>query len=69
MLLYSRNTSEKFGDKAQFAITKFHLTLELISLYPLLLVILDLDAGQEMQNFPSSVGTISNSMLLKSGQI
>ena len=32
-------------------------------------MILDLDAGQEMQNFPSRVGTISNSKLLKSGQI
>ena len=32
-------------------------------------MILDLDTGQEMQNFPSRVGTISNSTLLKSGQI
>lgn len=34
-----------------------------------MLVILDLDAGQEMQNFPSRVGTVSNSKLLKSGPI
>ena len=64
MLFYSQNRSEKFGDQVWF-----HITSELISLYPLLLVILDLDAGQEMQNFPSRVGTISNSTLLKSGQI
>ena len=64
MLFYSQNRSEKFGDQVWF-----HITSELISLYPLLLVILDLDAGQEMQNFPSRVGTISNSKLLKSGQI
>ena len=63
-LVYSKNRSEKFGDQVWF-----HITSELISLYPLLLVILDLDAGQEMQNFPSCVGTISNSTLLKSGQI
>ena len=64
MLFYSKNRSEKFGDQVWF-----HITSELVSLYPLLLVILDLDAGQEMQNFPSCVGTISNSTLLKSGQI
>ena len=64
MLFYSQNRSEKFSDHVWF-----HITSELISLYPLLLVILDLDAGQEMQNFPSRVGTVLNSKLLKSGQI